>query len=37
MLILTQLEDQAWLFNLRGNDVLHTPVFLAYTVITKTR
>ncbi len=35
MLILTQLEDQAWLFNLRGNDVLHTPVFLAYTIITK--
>ena len=31
--ILTSLEDQAWLFNLRGNDVTHTPVFLAYTVI----
>ena len=37
MLILTQLEDQAWLFNLRGNDVSHTPVFLAYTVVTKTQ
>lgn len=32
-LVLTSLEDQAWLFNLRGNDVLHTPVFLAYTVV----
>ena len=33
--ILSQLEDQAWLYNLRGNDIEHTPVFLAYTVITK--
>ena len=31
--IITSLEDQAWLYNLRGNDVTHTPVFLAYTVI----
>ncbi|MBR6071973.1 MAG: aminopeptidase P family protein [Acholeplasmatales bacterium] len=33
--LLTQLEDQAWLYNLRANDVIHTPVFLAYTIITK--
>ena len=32
-LILTALEDEAWLYNLRGNDVLYTPVFLAYTLI----
>ena len=32
--ILASLEDQAWLYNLRGNDILHTPVFLAFTVIT---
>lgn len=32
--ILTTLEDQAWLYNLRGNDISHTPVFLAYTLIT---
>ena len=32
--IITSLEDQAWLYNLRGNDVTHTPVFLAFTVIT---
>ncbi len=35
VLLLTQLEDQAWLYNLRANDVLHTPVFLAYTIITE--
>ena len=32
--LLTALEDQAWLYNLRGNDVIHTPVFLSYTYIT---
>ena len=32
--IISALEDQAWLYNMRGNDVSHTPVFLAYTVIT---
>ncbi|MDE5715877.1 MAG: aminopeptidase P family protein [Anaeroplasmataceae bacterium] len=32
--ILTSLEDQAWLYNLRANDIEHTPVFLAYTIIT---
>ena len=31
--ILTKLEDQAWLYNLRANDVLHTPVFLSFTII----
>lgn len=33
--ILTSLEDQAWLYNLRAADVLHTPVFLSYTIITE--
>lgn len=33
--VLTSLENIAWLYNLRGNDVANTPVFLAYTVITK--
>ena len=32
--VLSRLEDQAWLYNLRGNDVKHTPVFLANTIIT---
>lgn len=31
--ILTTLDDIAWLFNLRGNDVDFCPVFLAYAVI----
>lgn len=34
MYIISALEDQAWLYNLRGNDVEHTPVFLSYTIIT---
>lgn len=32
--VISSLEDQAWLYNLRGNDILHTPVFLAFTIIT---
>lgn len=35
LLILTSLDDIAWLFNLRGNDVACNPVLLAYTVIAK--
>ena len=31
--VLSALEDEAWLFNLRGDDIAHTPVFLAYTII----
>ena len=33
--ILSSLEDQAWLYNLRANDIPHTPVFLAFTIITQ--
>ena len=33
--ILSKLEDQAWLYNLRANDIPHTPVFLSFTVITE--
>lgn len=36
MHILTTLDDIAWLFNLRGDDVECCPVFLAYAVITDT-
>ena len=36
LLILTSLDDIAWLFNLRGNDVACNPVLLAYAVIAKT-
>ena len=34
MHILTSLDDIAWLLNIRGNDVVHCPVMLAYAVIT---
>lgn len=32
-LILTALDEIAWLLNLRGNDIKCTPVFLAYMII----
>lgn len=31
--IITTLDDIAWLFNVRGGDILHTPVVLSYAVI----
>jgi len=31
--VLTALDSIAWLFNIRGGDVVHTPVTLAYAVI----
>lgn len=34
-LLISTLDDTAWLFNLRGSDVECNPVFLAYTLITK--
>lgn len=33
VLCITSLEEQAWLYNLRADDVAHTPVFLSYTLI----
>ncbi len=32
-LVLAGLDDIAWLFNLRGNDVPYNPVFIAYALI----
>lgn len=32
--ILSSLEDIAWLFNLRGNDIQYNPFILSYSVIT---
>lgn len=32
--VLSKLEDQAWLYNLRADDVASTPVFLAFSLIT---
>ncbi len=34
--LITQLEDIAWLYNLRGDDIPHTPVFFAFALITAT-
>ncbi|MDO4983387.1 MAG: aminopeptidase P family protein [Eubacteriales bacterium] len=34
VLLLSGLEEIAWLLNLRGNDVESTPVFLSYMIIT---
>lgn len=33
--IITGLEEIAWLYNLRGSDVSHTPVFFAFALISK--
>lgn len=32
--VLSSLDDIAWLFNLRGNDIPCNPVFLSYSIIT---
>lgn len=31
--LMTKLEETAWLFNLRGDDVANTPIFFAFTLI----
>lgn len=33
VLLLTALDEIAWLLNLRGNDVKYTPVFMAYMLV----
>ena len=35
VLLLTSLDDIAWLFNIRGNDVACNPVVLSYALISK--
>ena len=34
MHVVTTLDEVAWIFNIRGNDVSYTPVVLAYAIIT---
>ena len=34
-ILLSELMETAWLFNLRGSDVAYTPVFFAYTLIAR--
>ena len=33
-LLVTSLDEVAWLLNLRGSDVAHNPVFISYVVVT---
>ncbi len=33
--LISKLDDIAWLFNLRGSDIEHTPVFFAYVLVTQ--
>ncbi|ORZ41168.1 peptidase M24, structural domain-containing protein [Catenaria anguillulae PL171] len=35
-LVLTALDDIAWLFNLRGSDIAFNPVFFAYALVSAT-
>ena len=37
VLILSALDDVAWVLNLRGSDIQFNPVFFSYVVITHTR
>jgi hypothetical protein len=32
-MVVTALDEVAWLFNLRGSDIPYTPVFTAYAII----
>uniref|UniRef100_A0A060TCM0 ARAD1D43846p n=1 Tax=Blastobotrys adeninivorans TaxID=409370 RepID=A0A060TCM0_BLAAD len=34
-IVLSALDDIAWLFNLRGSDIPYNPVFFAYAIITQ--
>lgn len=35
--LLSSLDDIAWLFNLRGNDIVNNPVFISFALISKDR
>ncbi|MBI3991636.1 MAG: aminopeptidase P family protein [Candidatus Lambdaproteobacteria bacterium] len=37
LLVLSRLDEVAWLTNLRGRDIPHNPVFAAYAVVTPER
>lgn len=32
MMLVTMLDDIAWILNLRGNDISYNPVFFAYMI-----
>ncbi|ORX33572.1 peptidase M24, structural domain-containing protein [Kockovaella imperatae] len=33
-IVVTQLDEVAWMFNLRGSDIAYNPVFFAYAILT---
>ncbi|KAJ4421430.1 hypothetical protein N0V85_000191 [Neurospora sp. IMI 360204] len=33
--VVSMLDEIAWLFNLRGNDIAYNPVFFSYAIVTK--
>lgn len=33
-LLVTALDEIAWLFNLRGSDISYNPVFVSYALVT---
>ncbi|KAF2158194.1 peptidase M24 [Myriangium duriaei CBS 260.36] len=35
-IVVSMLDEIAWLFNLRGNDIAYNPVFFSYAVVTPT-
>jgi Xaa-Pro aminopeptidase len=35
-MIVSMLDETAWLFNLRGNDIPYNPVFFSYAIVTPT-
>ncbi|GKX28218.1 Xaa-Pro aminopeptidase [Vallitalea longa] len=35
--LMSSLNDIAWLFNIRGNDIIYTPITYAYSIITLTQ
>lgn len=35
-IVITMLDEIAWLFNLRGNDIPYNPVFFSYALVTPT-
>jgi Xaa-Pro aminopeptidase len=37
LLVITALDEIAWLFNIRGNDIKYNPVVIAYALIAKKR
>ncbi len=36
VLVVTALDEVAWLLNLRGSDIEYNPVFFAYVIVTQT-